>query len=420
MIFDLDGTLTRSEDGILNCVEHALHTLNHPCPDRAELRKFIGPPLRYSFRTYCGMDEEQTQAAVRVYRQRYETVGKYENAVYPGIRRLLRTLKAAGCYLAIATGKPEKSAQDIAAYFGLTAWLDRVVGPTDSADADKTALIRSALPEAYDEAVMVGDRSFDIEGGRSAGIRTVGVGYGYGTKEELIGAGCDAYADSVDDLITHLCPGMTTPRGAFLSMEGLDGSGKSTQIRLLTAALERFGYEVIHSREPGGSPIGEKIRDLLLDPANQDMTPEAEALLYAAGRAQHVRQIIRPTVASGRLLLCDRFVDSSIAYQGGGRQLGTALVQQMNAPAVDGTLPDATVYLRLPQDEATRRRRAERELDRLEMVDDRFRDDTAAAYEQLIAQQPDRFVAVDATQSKEALGRDIADRVLARLAEMGQ
>lgn len=420
MIFDLDGTLTRSEDGILNCVEHALHTLGHPCPDRAELRKFIGPPLRYSFRTYCGMDEEQTQEAVRVYRQRYETVGKYENAVYPGIRRLLRTLKAAGCYLAIATGKPEKSAQDIAAYFGLTAWLDRVVGPTDSADADKTALIRRALPEAYDEAVMVGDRSFDIEGGRNAGIRTIGVGYGYGTKEELIGAGCDAYADSVDDLIAHLCPGMTPPRGAFLSMEGLDGSGKSTQIRLLTAALERFGYEVIHSREPGGSPIGEKIRDLLLDPANQDMTPEAEALLYAAGRAQHVRQIIRPTVASGRLLLCDRFVDSSIAYQGGGRQLGTALVQQMNAPAVDGTLPDATVYLRLPQDEATRRRRAERELDRLEMVDDRFRDDTAAAYEQLIAQQPDRFVAVDATQSKEALGRDIADRVLARLAEMGQ
>lgn len=418
VIFDLDGTLTQSEEGIWNCVRHAADRLGYPHPDGDTLRKFIGPPLMYSFMTYMGMDEDKAREAVQIYRERYTTVGLYENRVFPGIRRLLRTLRRAGWYIGIATGKPQETSEQVIAHFGLDKFFDRIVGPDGgTAHPDKEQLIRKALPESYDEAWMVGDRRFDVEGGLAAGIHTMGVGYGYGSEEELRGAGCEVYAPTVQAVIDTLCPGAKVPEGAFLSMEGLDGSGKTTQIALLTSALQRYGFEVQHSREPGGCPVAEAIRGVLLSRDNVGMTDVAEALLYAASRAQHVHDVIRPAVAAGRVLLCDRFVDSSVAYQGGGRQLGVQKVLDINAPAIESCLPMATVYLDIDHRESLRRRCAASEPDRMEMEADSFHARVEAAYKELIARDPARFVVVDATGSPEDIGREIAGQVLARLME---
>lgn len=417
VIFDLDGTLTQSEEGIWNSVAYAAERLGFPVPDGETLRKFIGPPLGWSFREYMGMDDAMADRAVEVYRERYQTVGLFENRVFPGIRRLLRTLKRQGCYVGVATGKPQEPSERILRYFGLDRWIDKVVGPQDSHGADKETLIRAALPDSYASAWMVGDRRFDVEGGRKVGIKTVGVGYGYGDEEELRQAGCDAYAPTVQALIDLLCPGVQPPEGAFLSMEGLDGSGKTTQIRLLTEALERYGFEVVHSREPGGDRVAEAIRQVVLSPELAPVEKETEALLYAAARAQHVRRVIRPAIAAGKVLLCDRFVDSSVAYQGGGRQLGVQRVLDINAPAVDGTLPMATVYLDIDHRVSLMRRSAASALDRIEREDDSFHARTEAAYREMIARDPGRFIVVDATKAPEEIGRETAQQVLARLME---
>lgn len=417
VIFDLDGTLTQSEEGIFNCVRYAADKLGFSCPDDATLHRFVGPPLIYSFQEYMGMDEAMADQAVEAYRERYNAVGLFENRVYPGIRRLLRTLKAAGWYIGIATGKPTEPSRRIIEHFGLSRYFDRIVGPADKAGADKEQLIRQALPEQYDVAWMVGDRRFDMAGGQAVGIRTLGVGYGYGSEEELRAAGCDVYAATVQDVIDTLCPGATPPQGAFLSIEGLDGSGKTTQINLITDAMERYGFEVLHSREPGGCKISEAIRDVLLSVDNVGMDGVTEALLYAASRAQHVRQVIRPAVAAGKVLLCDRFVDSSVAYQGGGRQLGVQRILDINAPAVDGTLPMATIYLDIDHETSLKRRSAASTLDRIEMEADSFHARTEAAYRELIARDPKRFIVVDATQTPEKIGRQVAQGVLARLME---
>lgn len=418
VIFDLDGTLTQSEEGIWNCVRYAAGCLGYPCPEGDTLRKFIGPPLMYSFQTYMGMDEETAREAVRVYRERYTTVGLYENRVFPGVRRLLRTLRRAGWYIGIATGKPQETSERVIAHFGLDRFFDKIVGPDGVTNrSDKEWLIRQALPEQYDEAWMVGDRRFDVEGGLAVGIHTIGVGYGYGTEDELRGAGCEVYAPTIQAVTDILCPGAQVPEGAFLSMEGLDGSGKTTQIALLTDALSRYGFEVQHSREPGGCPVAEAIRAVLLSRDNVGMTDVTEALLYAAARAQHVHDVIRPAIAAGRVLLCDRFVDSSVAYQGGGRQLGVQKVLDINAPAIENCLPMTTVYLDIDHRESLRRRCAASEPDRMEMEADSFHARVEAAYKELIARDPARFVVVDATGSPEEIGREIAGPVLERLME---
>lgn len=421
VIFDLDGTLTQSEEGIFNCVKYAAEKLGFPVPEADTLRKFVGPPLRWSFQEYMGMDEDLAWKAVLTYRERYEVEGLFENRVYPGVRRLLRMLKKRGDYVAIATGKPQGPAERIIEHFGLAKYFDKIVGPTPGVrSAEKNELIRDALPETWDEAWMVGDRKFDVEGGKQVGVRTLGVGYGYGSEEELRTAGCDAYAPTVQDVMDILCPGEEAPEGAFLSIEGLDGSGKTTQIRLLTDAMERYGFEVQHSREPGGCRVSEAIRQVLLDKENVGMTGITEALLYAASRAQHVQEVIRPAVKAGKVLLCDRFADSSVAYQGGGRQLGVQRILDINAPAIDGTWPMTTVYLDLKHEESLRRRAAATELDRIEMEGDSFHARTEAAYHELIARDPKRFVVVDAGRKPEEIGKEVAEKVLARLMEAEQ
>ena len=414
ILFDLDGTLTQSEEGIWNCAKHAIRQMGFPEPDPATLRKFIGPPLLHSFREYIGMTEEQAEEAQQIYRERYTTVGMYENRVYPGIRTMLRTLWKQGARLGVVTGKPAYPTGKILEHFGFDRFISAVVCASDGR-AEKVHLIRQALPEQYGEAWMVGDRCFDMEGGVAAGVHTLGVTYGYGSEQELLETGAERIAHTPLEILDILCPGVPRERGAFLSVEGLDGSGKGTQIERLADALDRWGFEVVHTREPGGTPVGEKIREILLDRENAGMTAETEALLYAASRAQHVREKILPAVAAGKVVLSDRYLDSSVAYQGGGRQLGIDEVLSINAPAVDGVMPDLTVYLEIGHQEALRRRCAASEPDRLEMEADSFHARVEDGYHQLIARDPDRFVVVDAGKTREEISAEIAEKVLFRL-----
>ena len=416
ILFDLDGTLTQSEEGIWNCTRYAAEKMGWPEPTQEILDQFIGPPLFWSFQHLMGMTEEEALRAQGIYRERYVTKGLFENRVYPGIRTLLRTLKREGNHLGIVTGKPEGSTRRILEHFGLMKWIETVVCTADLR-AEKDHLIRLALPEDVEEAWMVGDRLFDIEGGRKAGIHTLGVTYGYGSEEELRNAGAERIARSPREVLDILCPEAAAVPGFFLSMEGLDGSGKGTQLEALTDVLERFGFEVVRSREPGGTPIGEKIREVLLDRANAAMTAETEALLYAASRAQHVRETIRPAINAGKTILCDRFLDSSAAYQGGGRRLGVERVLAMNEPAVDGTKPDLTIYLEIGHREALARRVAASEPDRLELEAESFHARVEEAYHQLLRQDPERFVVVDAGRSREAVTEEMTEKVLAWLME---
>ena len=414
VLFDLDGTLTQSEEGIWNCARHALRIMGRPEPDAATLRKFIGPPLMWSFQNLAGMTEEEALEAQKIYRERYNTVGLFENRVYPGIRYALRCLKKAGFHMGVVTGKPESPTKRILEHFGLAPFFESVICATDSR-ADKQEMIRKSLPDSYDEAWMVGDRKFDMEGGRLAGIRTLGVTYGYGSEEELLESGAEKLAHSPREVAEVLCPEIMGVAGAFLSMEGPDGSGKGTQLAKLQDILDRFGYEVIMTREPGGTQIGEKIREILLDRENAGMTDETEALLYASSRAQLVREVVRPAVRDGKVVLCDRFVDSSAAYQGGGRQMGIERILRINEPAVDGTMPDLTVYLDIDHRTAMARRCAASVPDRLEMEAESFHARVEEGYHQLIAMDPDRFAVVDASGDREEIAAEVSRKVLARL-----
>lgn len=199
----------------------------------------------------------------------------------------------------------------------------------------------------------------------------------------------------------------------FITFEGGDGSGKSTQIAKLKDALQAKGFDVVLTREPGGTPISEKIRQVILDKDNQGMTPVTEALLYAAARAQLVRQVIIPALEEGRIVICDRFLDSSIAYQGFGRQLGDA-VDNINQYAIAGCMPDLTIFLKL--DPASGRERiGSREKDRIEMESDAFHQRVAEGYRWLEENYPERILAVDASQSIEEIAVKIEAAVMERI-----
>jgi dTMP kinase len=189
----------------------------------------------------------------------------------------------------------------------------------------------------------------------------------------------------------------------FVTFEGLDGSGKSTQADLLRARLEADGLDVISTREPGGTELGEKIRDLVLH--GGDVSPWAEALLYAAARAQHVDVVIRPALERGVSVICDRYLDSSVAYQGVGRELGLDRVLDLNLAAVGGLLPDCTFLLALGVAEIERR--LDREPDRLERESDAFHARAAAGYRELAKRFPERIVVLDATQPADVLSEEV-------------
>lgn len=407
VIFDLDGTLTESEPGITKSVQYALEQMNRPPLDAATLRRFIGPPLRESFIAVAGMAEDEADEAVRIYRERFSTVGWMENSVYEGIAPLLRALKAGGAYVAIATGKPEVFSRKIIDYFGLAPYIDRLEAITLSDHhADKVALVRRALPERYERACMVGDRAGDMEGALGNGIDGIGALYGYGTREELENAGARFIAASVNALRDILLDAGDAPGGLFVTFEGTDGCGKTTQMKRAADWLRGRGYEVVSTREPGGCPISERIREIILDVGSAGMTAECEAMLYAAARAQHVSEVIRPAVKRGAIVLCDRFLDSSLVYQGVGRGLGMGAVRALNRLGVDGCQPDLTLFYDISPERAMQRRRAASAPDRLELERKEFFEAVYGAYKALAAEDPERIAVIDADRPIDAVETD--------------
>ena len=193
----------------------------------------------------------------------------------------------------------------------------------------------------------------------------------------------------------------------FVSFEGLDGCGKTTQARLLAHALQETGVEVVLTREPGGTPLGEQIRDLVLH--GDHVAPWAEAALYAAARAQHVEELIRPALARGATVVCDRYVDSSVAYQGAGRKLGVEEVLALNLTAVGGLLPDVTFLVEIDIDTALAR--VGDKADRIERAEAAFWPRVAAAYRALAARFPERYVVIDGRQGVAEVATEIRDNV---------
>lgn len=194
-------------------------------------------------------------------------------------------------------------------------------------------------------------------------------------------------------------------RGIFITFEGPDGSGKSTQIKQLKSYLTEKGMDVFLTREPGGTEIGEKIRHLILDIGNHEMDPLTEALLYAASRAQHVAQAIRPALEQGSMVICDRFMDSSIVYQGIGRRLGTQ-VRTVNEIAVAGIEPDLTFLLLVDPIEG-KRRISDGPLDRLEREGMDYYQAVYDGYLQLAKECPSRIVVIDGTKTIEDIQQEI-------------
>ena len=193
----------------------------------------------------------------------------------------------------------------------------------------------------------------------------------------------------------------------FVSFEGLDGCGKTTQARLLAEALAADGVDVVLTREPGGTPLGEQVRDLVLH--GDHVAPWAEVALYAASRAQHVVDVIRPALARGATVVCDRYLDTSVAYQGAGRGLGVDVVLELNLLVVEGLLPDLTVLVELDVETALSRVGGKR--DRIERADAAFWPVVAEAYRELAARFPDRYVVVDGRMPVEELAAEVRDHL---------
>lgn len=193
-------------------------------------------------------------------------------------------------------------------------------------------------------------------------------------------------------------------KGLFITFEGIDGAGKSTQIRRLVERLRASGREVVESVEPGGSPISLKIRKILLDPENQDLSSVAELLLYFAARAQNIDQVIRPALERGAIVVSDRFTDSTIAYQGAARRLGGEVVWRLHEIACRGHNPDLTIYLDIDVETSAARRST---VDRLEQEPDDFRRAVREEYLKLVLSDPERVKRIDGSQSPEAVTESI-------------
>lgn len=199
-------------------------------------------------------------------------------------------------------------------------------------------------------------------------------------------------------------------RGYFISIEGPDGSGKSTQIKLINDYFTGKGFDVVETREPGGTRISEKIRDIILDKENTEMFPVTEALLYAASRAQHVHEVIEPCIRSGKVVICDRYVDSSIVYQGIGRDLGVDAVYMINNIATQGIMPDLTILFDIDPEVALSRKIDDGEADRLELEKLEFHKKVYNGYKE-IARGNSRIKVIDASRSVMEIHKDVIDAI---------
>lgn len=203
-------------------------------------------------------------------------------------------------------------------------------------------------------------------------------------------------------------------KGLFISIEGLDGAGKSTQMQFIKEFLEKRSFQVLLTREPGGTNIGEKIREILLDPQHQEMADMTEALLYAASRAQHVEEFILPALKEGKVVLCDRFVDSSIAYQGGARGLGQQAVKDINSFATRGLQPNLQIFDISP--EISLGRIHPEKVDRLEQEKVEFHKGVYDTYLSLAKENPNRIKIVKADRGISEISQDI-ENILVELIE---
>ena len=203
----------------------------------------------------------------------------------------------------------------------------------------------------------------------------------------------------------------------FVTFEGGEGSGKSTVLKKVDTLLREEGYETVLSREPGGTPISEEIRNVILDRKNTNMDPRTEALLYAASRRQHLVEKIWPALKEGKIVLCDRFLDSSLAYQGGARGLGIDEILKVNEYATEGTLPDLTILFDIEPEKGLARIAANqgREVNRLDLEKISFHEGVRATFQSLAKRFPDRYVVIDASQSLENVVSDAYKAIKSRL-----
>ena len=199
-------------------------------------------------------------------------------------------------------------------------------------------------------------------------------------------------------------------KGLFIVMEGPDGSGKTTQINLLEQYLKEAGYECLITREPGGTVIGEEVRELILNPEYKEMSPVTEMLLYAASRAQLVHEVIGPALEAGRIVISDRFVDSSIVYQGIARNLGISTVAAVNAPGIGIYRPDGIFFIDLSEAEGIRRKKNKKKLDRMEQESIDFHHLVSEGYRKVLAERPE-VIKIDGGKDIDVIQKKIRNHV---------
>lgn len=206
VLFDLDGTLSDSREGIINSYVAALTQTGHEVKDRNSLLKFIGPPIMETFRNDCKMDERTAEIANKCFQERYATLGKFENHLYPGIVEMLEDLNQKGCILGVATSKPEKFAKEILIHFGINRFFNTIVGASmDDTLSKKTDILHLALTHLnispMDTVYMVGDRSYDMNAAKTLNTKAIGVTYGFGSEEELENSGADFICHTPQEIV---------------------------------------------------------------------------------------------------------------------------------------------------------------------------------------------------------------------------
>ena len=203
----------------------------------------------------------------------------------------------------------------------------------------------------------------------------------------------------------------------FITLEGPEGSGKTTAVEAAVKALQEKGYEIVRTREPGGTPIAEQIRNVILDKANTNMDPRTEALLYAASRRQHLVEKVWPALKEGKIVICDRYLDSSLAYQGGARGLGVDEVLNVNLFATENTWPDLTLLFDIKPEVGLARiaSNASREVNRLDLEKLEFHNKVRDTFLALAKKYPDRYVIIDASQSRDEVAKATLEAIMNRL-----